>query len=227
MLEQKKLSLESDIAAETDRLLYAQKTKVESEANTLNVEIVRLNKSISELEEQKTALTVSITAENEHLDRLKDETNTLIDQLKSLNSELNAAKGELDTVRASVTKQSEAFTTLRETTSALKEEKASVENDIIDANTRLSDLTAEITSLDATYAAKKVDRQAELDKLEARLEKTRQLIVEAIYEDDKRRGDLATLEGVLQERDRLLRVREAKVEDGEGHILRNSNLMKM
>lgn len=212
---------------ETERLIEEQQGDIKVALVPLQTEKADLEKSIDRLQvdfDERTAIYVSQETDIKRLDmaisnniaKIKDGEQTLaviqaeIAQQQRENGTLTAQKLQLQTDIAELTR---GQSVIEEELPLLIAQKAHLEEDIADKQVESEKIT--------------IDRQLKVQALEAQSLKLAQDMEMRIKEDVQTREDLAKRQKMLDERDRNLRIRESKVEMGEGKIIQNANLMNL
>lgn len=160
---------------------------------------------------------------------------------KSNKEALEGATAEyLKVLDATITKQ-ERLTSIRDSVkqsaklkaevelqvSTLNADKMALEGNIKQLIARRNVLERDITELDNIYAGKEAEKQLQLDKLDKKVLRATQELDKAQGDQDITRDRLATWERSLETRDKNIRIREAKVSQGENRLLQNSELLNL
>lgn len=196
-----RLQLEADIGAAKDEL-----SSTKDAVRTVKASLVAVTGELSSAEEQLSHVKGEIVAQTRQLGTVKDDVTVMERKLEHLDRD----RQTLDTAIDALTTEKSR---LNEELPPLREQAALLVGRIDDAEKALAQLTD------------KRERQIEtLDTLI--LQKTQQL--EAMkLEETATRDYLASWERTLGERDTNLRLREAKVQDGESKLVRNADLLNL
>lgn len=165
---------------------------------------------------QKEALAVVITevnAKKAELERLETTTKTHSIEHEQLKIDNESLKANNDSLNASLVILDAEIHGRNETITSL--------------DTKISRLEAKITELTAKYDAEKAKKDKGLALLGVKLFEITQQIENRQTEEELVRKDLANWQSRLEERDKNLRIRESKVEQGENKMLRNSDLLNL
>lgn len=150
---------------------------------------------------------------NLELQNIKTVKANLQDLIKSESDRLSAIQKERSEISDKIELLNLQKITLDEEITLLKKEK--------------SDLEVNIEQLSAEFDVVKSEKEKQIAVLEA---KKNNIVIEINEQSAKMENalhDIATRHKLLEERDQNLRVRERKVEEGEGKIIRNSNLLEI
>ncbi len=225
---QEKLNrLQTRFDTETERLSREQKERLEKERADLEASIVECKKSALLLEDNVSALVVQRQELNKELSKADTLLQEATERLRNIES--------LCTTRAS------EISALEKQAGNLTAEKLKLTHDIEDARDQEQILRNDIDLLQdvLTQTQQKVelsnkeyndginDKRKLLKILENKILENNQILEQRHVDEVSLRNELADKERLLNERDQLLRVREAKVEIGENKILRNSNLLNL
>lgn len=169
-------------------------------------------------------------------------------KIESLQNEINTAKYDLDKIFVDIDESKQSLlevekqkTSVLESIQPLKNKLDQINRDIETSSNTLTDIKVEIEQEESTlsqlkYDIKNLNLQYESDKnekeniisdLNAKLLNITQSIEEKTQEFDKQRTDLAQWQSMLEQRDKNLRLRELKVEEGENKIVQNHNLLNL
>lgn len=183
-------------------------TQLQANANVAqyNADILPLESQISDLNLQKDVLV---------------ETNTrLVDENRDLASEITVREGRIVALKAD-----EQDTAMRLAELTIRKQDIM---DLLSLTERdLLEKTAKSEQLATDYEAENALLTSRLSILQGKLNDTAQQIIEHKADDDRVRDNLSVWQKKLDARDELIRVREQKVAQQEGAILRNSNLLNL
>lgn len=225
---QNKLSkLQGKLEAETERLLSDR-------LNVLNVakeELFAVEGSIVTSKKdflEKRASQEHIIASNqigieglEHIrDALTSECGALAETRNTLTSDIKAL--DEDAQCRAAAKQA-----LELSISALLNEEVEFKRRIGEFEERVSDWTERLKNVEAEYGSKSKDKQQTVRLLDAKILDMRQELEQSNLNDKLMQGNLAARVHALDEREKNLRIREAKVEMAEDKIVNNANLLNL
>lgn len=182
------------------------------------------------LDNLKTRISELTTKQSALLKQAKASVNVL----KLTDADLENAQKELEVVKVAIQDgkvQIELLTEQQITLELSISEKTTEENRLKSAILVLQDSFKEWNALtddlEEKYNNATVSKEAEIKLLDAKLLAGRQEIEQYQQEMQTTRISLAERQKQLDERDLNLRIREAKVEQGEDKIIRNSNLLNL
>lgn len=108
-----------------------------------------------------------------------------------------------------------------------EEQKRALESRLETLQATKDSLAHKIATLDADYNQRVAEKGKIVEILDAKILDLSQQAENFAIQENAVRRDLATTQKMLEERDKNLRVRELKVEQGEGKLVANANLMNL
>lgn len=225
---QRKLSsLSDEYASQTEKLVHKQRKTLTSEAIPLRAEIdsleVTIKKAENSLSDIKNDLDVTNAEFLERTIKLADINVEISMTLKRL-SDVEEEYESLCASSESLTTQNAALMTAN---ADLIENNRVSQEALIALQEKVSALESKIISYNTEYDDKITDKEYQLHILDAKLLEKANQASEINNNDMKTRQDLAVRAKLLDEKDKNIRVREQKVQQGEEKLIRNSNLMDL
>lgn len=192
------------------------------------------DKELISLSDEKELLTKEVTSSrglaleaSAELNQLEAKIIVAKDDLLTLTDKVEKAEHAWSLEKERTLDLGEAVNSLQRQVSELQDVKAQLKLDIAELNTELESKNARLGGLEATYTTKKTEKEAELliivDKLYAKTEELTK--VEQIMDIERR--DIASRQQALDERDKNLRLREAKARNDEESIRSNAGLLNL
>lgn len=194
-----------ELATVNDKLNIAQKGLI-SESKIIQDTINDVKSQLNDIEHEKSVLTVS--------------NNELRNENRNLQSEITVAKNDIETY-------SEHKQTLTKEIATLSVSKEQLDTDMIVLEGRFEGKTAEINQLEQDYTRKTDEYNNQLSILESQKQDIMQEIIDNRAQQDGVRDNLSKWSKTLDEKDKNLRIREAKVDQKEKSIIRNYNLLNL
>jgi chromosome segregation ATPase len=220
-------SLDAEFERKTAQLLAEQRTKLEAEADVL----------LAATSHQKTivtGLTESVRDSELELSTIKADTLLAKDDLKSILREVEIAQDNLVATRKQQEQADAALerTKSEQTTAELAVAKLSTEEtrlleSINSEQEQLTSLEQQLVDATTAFDTAKTDREENLRQLDAKLLAVTTDIEQKTEEEEITRRSLAEWQSRLEARDQNLRLREARVAEGETKIVRNSTLLNL
>lgn len=225
--QQKQLNLEAEIEKQTQKLLQKQREELGSELDGYIEDIAILKSTIRDLKVKVSELTTTHKVADEQYNELIDNSANATLELISINSKIDTRKRAFADLKAEIM-------TAKIDREALIQEIGGKEIDRDELNYKItnlkgiiSDLEDDRTKLTSDYKADKANKESEIAKLSLKLDGMKHSAIEQIDTSEIQRKKLATWERSLEERDKNIRLRERKVEQGEESILRNSDYLNL
>jgi len=190
----------------------------------IKVKLANKSKEFNDFQESSIKQTIEIEDTIESLTITKDELVSVVDKLKIDNSNLESSKITQQIIIDDLLSDEEKLTAERNRLVGEISELKPTINELKDAKKALKD---ELKTMTDNYESKVSEYEAKLQSLEAQLRSQTQKIIEENADNNKIRENLANMQKSLDERDRNIRIREQKVTQSEGTILRNSNLLNL
>lgn len=225
---QKKLSnLQSKFDSETTRLVAEQETELKEAIAPFQAELQRLKEDIDKQQHLIAANIPKIQAQKDEMRTLAESISVRRNDLAAANSQLRGLMERSDQASGEVKAAGVQLQSIRQDTAAATEEKQGLEIDI-DAFCATKDaLSSQIATLYADYKQQVASKGKTVAILEAKILDLSQKAEAFGSQEETTRQNLADWQRILEERDRNLRVREMKVEEGEGKLIANANLMNL
>lgn len=165
---------------------------------------------------------------------LEEEINSATEKLKAtLSAEEHAQDAVVDAQKL-LDKATQKYTALLDESTALKTEISNLlqkQSDLLQTiettQTEFEAAVARNQASEAVFKKEQSTRERKLQTLAAKILEKAQLLEKQEQEDMITRQSLATWQRTLEEKDKNLRIRESKVEQGEGKLIQNSNLLNL
>lgn len=187
--------------------------RVESELALLDGQIDLLHKTIAKLNSQITTI--------ERQNKIAQQTNaTLRETNLALESQIAVNKEELVNLDAKEIMTNSAIIELNQ-----QKEELETSSDILSKH--ITDKSEQLTNLEKDFESLKGQFDKEISMLELKKQDLSQQIMDNRLNDDKIRENLANWQHNLDEKDKNLRIREAKATEQEQSIIRNYNLLNL
>lgn len=204
----------------------------------------RLAEIDGEVEQRQTVLDdldAKVEARKKTLKQLSDDTEASQNALIQARQGIVEIQHEEAELRKSIISAREMLDIAEGALAPLQQQKTQLLKDMDTAQTETGELQGEVTrlsglkeSLSSEVGKIKItldEKTKEYDKTIAEYEARIKSLAERmakIYDEEKIiRADLASQQAMLDEKDKNLRIREAKVQEGEGTLLRNANLLNL
>lgn len=173
--------------------------------------------------------------------KLKTSKQTLSSTIDEMDATTRIAKSELLSINEKITVVDDHAKAQEQRVLAFTGQQKELEQSISLLDTRKNDLLGEVEELEGQLAEKKQSVAIQIDVLDASIEEKQRTmtvldtkLVEIKQEmelqqakDSLTRSSLADWQKTLEERDRNLRIRELKVEQGEGRLTQNADLLNL
>lgn len=208
-------------------MLAEQAAKFETAKKLLGTEIEVMQSTLDSLKNKVTALnkdkkTLAITiAEGERL--LKVNNKAIEDGRRTVDDLTTDARKLRDGIMPLVDQKA----ALEVSISGLAGQESELKKSIGTLKIAHKDWQRRTANIESNYIAKVADKEAALKILDTKLLTVTQTLEERQHAEESTRDDLAKRQRILDERDRNLRIREAKVEQGENKLIQNSNLLNL
>lgn len=154
--------------------------------------------------------------------------------IAGIHSEMNSAEAKLNDTKAlndELIKQNSQLGLARDLVlseiSSLDTARSIAQTATMESEALKMRLIEDVQSLEVEHDEKVQDKEKSIALIDAKiLESSQQL---DLVQDKERliRGDLATWQRTLEEKDKNLRIRERKVDEGENKIVNNASLMNL
>lgn len=220
-------NLPKEIEKKTAELLKVQAKKLADSH-------VKLKATITELESRTETQKDTITANANSITQLKNEIDTKKTALAGVETATKEASDKLIEILTKVEQTNGAIRTqesrkhsLETENSFLETTKHTLEESITELQDKIVALEVQISFLDTIYDEKVTAKENSIAKLDAKILKSTQDVETVLKEQDLIRNDFALWQKGLDERDRNLRLREMKVQQGEEKIVSNSALLNI
>lgn len=220
-------TLKEVIDKRTESLLKAQEKRLQDAADLLNANLEDLK---SRIEAQQKIISENIKA----IDQLSEEKRAAEEArqvVKATSDEtlriLAHNLSEVEQAKQDGVVLEQQKTALQAEYSHLEQQKPALESEITDLEAKKAQLIQVTADLDTLYSQKTVEKEKGLNLLDAKVLEASQKVQTAQAELQLMRDDYATMQKLMDERDRNLRIRESKVELGEGKLVSNSALLEL
>lgn len=223
--QKKQIAEETRVRIETSKEAITEAIKNDKkDLGDLNGSIVEVKKSLETLTELYQARTSKLGKEIEVLENQKK---VALESKLSITEKHQALKKEVANLQQELANFNIEKDSVAINISALREEA----NDLKDQTTakadKLEDIAIEISKLEEEFDSKKLQMTKDLELLQAKTNKQAQQLVESQANESKMRESLAYRQRELDERDKNLRIREARAEQSEAKIAQNANLLNI
>lgn len=148
-------------------------------------------------------------------------------ELIAIDDLVERAKTELKLTNKFNNNQIEANKVLETKTAEAKGHLKDLEESIIKTEERKTQVEFELSTLESDYEVKKTEKELKITQLDSRIVELATTLDERRKEELITRSDLAIMSKALEERDRNLRIREEKVNQGENKLVQNSSLLNL
>lgn len=225
---QKKLNqLHTRLDAETERLCLEQRKKLEAEQAEFDAIITERQKSALLLENNVGDLVIQ--REDMRKDVLK-----ITASIEELNRELKHTKNDCAIERAKIAPLRQEVESLTSRQAEYQERVDCLQNEEQELKKRIDVLQNVFVEWQDRSASAEVSYKKKIDEkknlvqiLESKILQSNQELEKRHVEELSIRGEFADRERLLNERDKNLRIRETKVEQGEQKMLQNSDLLNL
>lgn len=193
----------------------------------LQVELAKGRHELSELQVRLKDAKKEHTIIVEKVAELQLQHTELADSLTKSRKSIVDDQEQLRIIKKEISELENVKSDLKKTNSLLFSEELRLEDTIKEKKTVITELRQQIAMVTTELAEQETDKEKKLGLLNAKLLAVTTQIKQHIEEDMMIRRSLANWQKQLEERDQNLRMREAKVEQGEDKIVRNANLMNL
>lgn len=220
-------SLNSQIDKKTMRLLAEQKDKLDAVYAEAAARMAVADQKIAGLTDDQTALTNGIADLEKIKKALEDDVARLLDDKDNSTNDLKQLKKYVTELERHLDQLNASRTALQTVIAELTEQKPVLEAEIADLSNRKAAIIGENVVLEQDFKEKKAQKESDIATLDAKILARAQDIEERKREEMAVRSDLASWQKRLEDRDKILRLREAKVSVGEDKLLHNSTLLNL
>lgn len=222
-VQKKQIAEDTRVTIETSRKALVDATvEAKAQLDTLWKQIESGRQQFEALKKEQTAEIVALDqsiSDLEHEQKVLSHTNaTLMDDNRALESDISVRQERVDELKTTNEKLSVNI-------AELNVQQEQVEDKLVHCQLQLKAIKEEIQRLESHIETQTEQFNKDIAILEQRKESLTQEIVENRINDDKVRENLATWSAKLNELDKNLRIREAKVSEQEKSIVRNYNLL--
>lgn len=226
-VQRKLTDLQTEFDRKTLRLLEEQSETLDKskrilidEQADIRDQIERQKRVIERNTSQILGFEIAVVELNEVIAGIHSEMNSAeakLNDTKALNDELIKQNSQLGLARDLVLSEISSLDTARSIAQTATMESEALKMRLIE----------DVQSLEVEHDEKVQDKEKSIALIDAKiLESSQQL---DLVQDKERliRGDLATWQRTLEEKDKNLRIRERKVDEGENKIVNNASLMNL
>lgn len=183
-----------------------------------------------EIDEQSSILeknTSKIVGNQAAIEELKEVQNILHDEINAAEIKLSETAQKNERLAKENNQIVLQIDSLNSDAAALSQTNNVLQQDIAQSEALKMRLDEDIQTLESDYEQEKATKEVSISKLDVKLlDKSQEL---DLIQDKERliRTDLASWQRSLEEKDKNLRLREVKVEEGENKIVTNANLLNL
>lgn len=225
---QKKLnSLQAKFDSETARLATEQETTLKKVITPLEAELQRLKGDIIKQNRLLTGNIPKIQAQKDEIRALEETASVKQNDLVAANTQLMSAMQQSRRIIEAVKASETQLQGLQRDIGAAEEQKRAFGAELEVLQGTKDSLGHKIATLDADYEQKAAEKAKIVAILDAKILNLSQQAEEFERQEEASRQNLAEWQKVLEVRDKNLRVREIKVEQGESKLVANANLMNL
>lgn len=220
-------TLKSRLDAETETLLARRREQLEILASTHAETLDNLQKDIASHKEELASVLEKVSNSRDDLQAVSESKKQLSSEFSQLKADVIASTNELNDVRDSVVSMKSDHEALVSNVKSAQKELWSIQAVITELASYKEVLSSDISKLEGDFIDERSRLEEDIRAVEARLIRLRQEETEKLESEDETRKYLAAKAISLDERERVLRLREQKVEISEKKIRRNANLMNL
>jgi chromosome segregation ATPase len=227
VVQEKINQLQTKFDVETTRLLADQteillkvREPIEKEIQASKDELVVLRQDIALLVQERDLLDKYINVNQVDLHKSRE-------TVTALNNTAQEVKSEVDRTNQIIVNLNADKTATELRISELSSEENRLKTSIATCQDTFVEWQQRIDNAEADYTARTADKEATVKLLDAKILKVTQELEERQRIEASTRDELAKMQRTLSERDQNLRIREAKVEQGETKLVQNANLMSL
>lgn len=173
----------------------------------------------------------SLVLQRESLDEEVSDANNLLERLnvdiEDAKRCLVAAENLVKKARDEITPLGTEKRSLELTISEMTEQQQVLRLSIASLQDIFKDWQKRADGAEAEYADKTASKEKIIQTLDTKILAVTQALEERQLAETSTRDELAKMQRTLDERDRNLRIRETKVEQGESKLIQNANLMNL
>lgn len=225
--EQTLATLDRKIENQTKQLLVHQAAQLKEQKDRYKTAILTKRKQLKALEEAVQTTTTELGAVDSLIKEAQDVLRRLNDERIELTKQITDCKATCNDFQADIHLRQDELHSVEVRISQKEEELALCTHALGETRALLHAKEAALTTIEEDYAQKTAKREANIALLDKKL-LTRAQELESFkgYEEETRQ-QLTETQKTLDERDKLLRIREAKVAEGEAKLVQHSNLMNL
>lgn len=227
VLQKQRSQLTTEIQSETDKLLEERKKVLQEASSEIEKKIIEAELELTSFEELIALAKVTFTEVTKENKSLYSTNEKLNNELAAQRIELSKLKESVITSVADLRSAETSRNAIENSISHLTEDKTTLENLIKDQKNTLETLEKSIPNLEEELKIKQSEIKEKLTLLEQEFIQKTQDLDQLGKNEQTVRENLAQRDVLLQERDKNLRIREMKVEEGENKLLANANLLQL
>jgi chromosome segregation ATPase len=225
---QEKLNkLQASFDADTARLTAVQAEKLRTIHQDIENTIQRRHTVCEALQQSINEATAELDTLETEIEAMKTTITAVRADLRTTKAALKATEQQLAEVQGAVAIAINEKSRLELEVSALETAKLQLIEDSASLDGQITGRKGELDTIEAEYAAKVADKEAAITLLDAKLLDRGNDIERLNHQEETLRQDLVAWQRRLEEQDKNLRIREAKVNIGEDKIVQNSQLMNL
>lgn len=160
-------------------------------------------------------------------EQLEHDNAVLTQTYNDVRAEVRTLQSEITVLQADIEKYTEQKQALNQEISELQNSRLSLLKEQTALEAQIQGKKADLNDLSEEFTAKKTEFEGEISLLEAKKQKISQEIIDNKAKDEAVRENLSNWSKTLDEKDKNLRIREAKVAEKEKAIVRNYNLLNL
>lgn len=220
-------SKQTQLKAETDRLLAERETALEDENNPLLADIERNKETLKTQGRMILANTETIKQQKADIRELQASVAPKLADIKAADEKLSLVKLETNQLTRDNQELTEQKTTLEVDVSTKLEELRGLEAKLPPLLADIEQKQAKVDELDGLYKEELEKKQKQVQLLRAESLELAQSMDIARKNEVTTRENLAAFKRTLDAKEQNIRIREQKVEMGEDKLVQNSNLLNL
>lgn len=220
-------SLQAKFNSETARLTAEQEATLKEAIIPLKAELQRLKSDIIKQNQLLTGNIPKIQAHKDEIRALEETASVKQNDLIAADTQLRGVMQRLAHVTEEVKASETQLQLLQQHIGTAEEQKRTLESELEALQGSKDNLGHKIMTLDADYDQKATEKSKIVAILDTKILDLSQRAEEFEGQEEAIRQNLADWQKVLEARDKNLRIREVKVEQGEDKLVANANLMNL
>lgn len=220
-------NLQTKFDSETARLVAEQEATLKEAIIPLEAELKRLKDDIIKQNQLLAGNIPKIQAHKDEIRALEEIASVKQNDLIAADTQLKGIMQRLTHVTEEVKGFETQLQLLRQFIGTAEEQKRTIESELETLQATKDSLGHKIAALDADYDQKTAEKGKIVALLDAKILDLSQQSESFTVQEETTRQNLAKWQRILEERDVNLRIREAKVEQGEDKLVTNANLMNL